>query len=168
MQENIRKRQPKTPLHLLRCALVPDRHPIPGWFEAVKKPSCASEESLFLFSIRPMPRSLPRSLRPPSRIAPQFLLAHGGLAQTAGGPNNFSRQPTCLVGGQEHCDQSDVRGLPDATEWRHGKQLLLEIGYPLPSATTTGLPRLRPFAPLLDKVLTGTRILASNAAATMA
>ena len=26
MQGNIRKRQPKTPLHLFRCALVPDRH----------------------------------------------------------------------------------------------------------------------------------------------
>src|ERR1700745_2136012 len=127
MQGNIKKRRPKTPLHLLRCALVPDRHPIPGWFEAVKKPSCASEESLFLFSIRPMPRSLPRPLRPPSRIATQFLLANGGLTQTAGGQNNFSRQPTGLVGGQEHRDPSDVRGLPDATEWRHGKQLFLAV-----------------------------------------
>lgn len=45
----------------------------------------------------------------------QFLLANGGLAQTARGQNYFSRQPTCFIGGQEHCDRCDVRGLPDAT-----------------------------------------------------
>jgi len=43
----------------------------------------------------------------------QFLLANSGLAQTARGHNYFSCQPTCLVGGQEHCDPSDVRGLPE-------------------------------------------------------
>src|ERR1700738_4601041 len=50
-----------------------------------------------------------------------FLLGNTGLAQAAGGQNDLPRQPTGLVGGQEHCDRRDVRGLPDATEWRHGK-----------------------------------------------
>src|SRR2546421_7502560 len=49
------------------------------------------------------------------------------LALAAGGQNDLPRQPTGLVGGQEHCDRRDVRGLPDAAEGRHGNHLLLVI-----------------------------------------
>ena len=62
MQETSGSVNRKTPPHLLRCTLVPDRHPIPGWFEAVKKPSRASKESLFLFPIRPMDVVAPNSV----------------------------------------------------------------------------------------------------------
>src|SRR6266567_5871009 len=56
-----------------------------------------------------------------------FLLGNSGLALAAGGQNDLPRQPTGLVGGQEHCDRRDVRGLPDAAEGRHGNHLLLVI-----------------------------------------
>src|SRR5437773_5500864 len=49
------------------------------------------------------------------------------LALAAGGQNELPRQPTGLVGGQEHCDRRDVRGLPAAAEWRQGNHLLLVI-----------------------------------------
>src|SRR5712664_3870699 len=49
------------------------------------------------------------------------------LALAAGGQKDLPRQPTGLVGGQEHRDRRDVRGLPDAAEGRHGNHLLLEI-----------------------------------------
>src|SRR5439155_20016325 len=57
----------------------------------------------------------------------RFLLGNSGLALAAGGQNDLPRQPTGLVGGQEHCDRRDVRGLPDAAEGRHGNHLLLVI-----------------------------------------
>src|SRR5229473_4869709 len=56
-----------------------------------------------------------------------FLLGNTGLALAARGQNYLPRQPTGLVGGQEHRDRRDVRGLPDAAEGRHGNHLLLEI-----------------------------------------
>src|SRR6266478_6874968 len=56
-----------------------------------------------------------------------FSFGNSGLAPAAGGRNEFPRQPTGLVGGQEHCDRRDVRGLPDAAEWRHGNHLLLVL-----------------------------------------
>src|SRR2546427_10631654 len=43
-------------------------------------------------------------------------LGNSGLAPAAGGRNELPRQPTGLVGGQEHGDRRDVRGLPDAAK----------------------------------------------------
>src|SRR5438552_17341106 len=57
----------------------------------------------------------------------RFLLGNSGLALAAGGQNDLPRQPTGLVGGQEHCGRCDVRGLPDAAEGRHGNHLLLVV-----------------------------------------
>src|SRR5260370_34046635 len=54
-----------------------------------------------------------------------FLLGSRGLAPAAGGRNELSRQPTGLVGGQEYSDRRDVRGVSDAAEGSHGKDLLL-------------------------------------------
>src|SRR6266481_3965317 len=48
----------------------------PDGLKLAKKPSCASEESLFLFSIRPMPHSFPRPLRPPSSTRSTDRLLH--------------------------------------------------------------------------------------------
>lgn len=81
MQGNIRKRQPKTPHYLLRCALVPDRHPIPGWFEAVKKPSCASEESFFVFLFSAtrhsaLPHTPPSTTVIPNEVGRRFFFHH--------------------------------------------------------------------------------------------
>src|SRR5439155_24400483 len=61
------------------------------------------------------------------RLLNSVSLLGRGLAPAAGGRNELPRQPTGLVGGQEHCDRRDVRGLPDAAEWRQGNHLLLVI-----------------------------------------
>src|SRR6201993_512211 len=61
------------------------------------------------------------------RLLHSVSLLGRGLAPAAGGRNELPRQPTGLVGGQEHCDRRDVRGLPDAAEWRQGNHLLLVI-----------------------------------------
>src|SRR5882672_6265740 len=54
-----------------------------------------------------------------------FLLGNTGLALAARGQNYLPRQPTGLVGGQEHRDRRNVRGLPDAAEGRHCNDLSL-------------------------------------------
>jgi hypothetical protein len=98
-----------------------------------------------------------------------FAHSLSGLAQTAGGQNYFSRQPTGLVGGQEHCDPSDVRGLPDATEWRHGKQLFLEVtsdsDYAARAPSVAVAPGLIEFTRIIfdPNSFASTRVIASTA-----